>query len=165
MTDARLLAIATLGLWLGLACASPPAPRCDLAAEPEAGQFARVEVTLAPDASSLAPKAAAELLVWLRQSALDWLEQRDRLAPDGELTLLVTIDSARLRSASTTWLFGWVAAPDHLAAQVSVLHGLERAARCPTRVESSLAGYSWRDPDARLERLARRLGQRIAEGL
>lgn len=163
--NARLLAIAALGLWLGLACASAPAPRCDRASEPETGRFARVEVALAPDASSLAPKAAAELLVWVRQSALDWLEQGDRLAPGGELTLLVTIDSARLRSAATTWLFGWAAAPDHLAAQVSVLHGLERATRCPARVESALAGYSWRDPDARLERLARRLGRRIAEGL
>jgi hypothetical protein len=165
MADARLPAIATLGLWLWLACASAPAPRCDLASEPETGRFARVEVALAPDASSLGPKAAAELLVRVRQSALDWLEQRDRLAPDGELTLLVTVDSARLRSAPTAWLFAWAAAPDHLAAQVSVLHGLERATRCPARVESALAGYSWRDPNARLERLARRLGQRIAEEL
>jgi hypothetical protein len=161
MADARLFAIAALGL----ACASPPAPRCDPSLGPETGRFARVEVAIAPDEASLAPKAAAEVVVWVRQSALDWLEQRDRLARDGDLTLLVTIDSARLRSAATTWLFAWAAAPDHVAARVSVLHGLDRADRCPARVESALSGYSWRDPDARLERLARRLGQRIAEGL
>ena len=161
MTDFRWLAIAALAL----GCAVHPLPSCDLQPGRQVGQVARVEVALAPEASSLAPKAAAELLVQVRQSALDWLEQRDRLRPDGELTLLVTVDSARLRSAPTAWLFGWAAAPDHLAAQVSVLSGLERATRCPARVESALAGYSWRDPEARLERLARRLGQRIAEGL
>src|SRR5262247_1160583 len=100
MADARLLAIA----WLGLACASPPAPRCALASLPATARFARVEVALAPDASSLRSKAGAELVAWVRQSALDWLEQRDRLARDGDQTLLVTIDSVRLRSAATTWL-------------------------------------------------------------
>ena len=163
MADSRLLAVAALGL--GLACASAPPPHCELGSAPEPGRFARVEVALAPEATSLDAESTARILALVRQSARDWLEQRDRLAPDGALSLELRIDSARLRSAWVTWLFAWAAAPDHLSAQVSVLRGLERAARCPVRVESALAGYAWRDPDARLERLARRLGHRIAEGL
>ena len=165
MADARFLAITALGVGLGLACASAPAPRCDPASEPEAGRFARAEVALAPDASSLAPKAAAELLVWVRQSALDWLEQRGRLAPDGRATVEVAIDSARLRSELSAWLFAWIAPPDHLSARVALRRGALRTPRCAARVESALSGWSWRDPEPREDRLARRLGQRVAEGL
>lgn len=161
MAGARPIAIAALGLWLG--CAGEPLPHCDFGHQ--LGQVARVEVSLAPGVGTLDADAAARLVTTVRQSALDWLEQRDRLATDGELTLLVTVDSTRLRSSATAWLFAWAAPPDHLAALVAVLRGLDRAPRCPARVESALAGYSWRDPDARLERLARRLGHRIAEGL
>jgi hypothetical protein len=164
MPAARQLAIA-LGIGTSLACASAPAPRCEPSAEPESGRFARVEVALPPDGSKLAPEEGARLVALVRQSARDWLEQRDRLSTDGELTLLVAIDGARVRSAAVAWLFAWLAAPDHLTAQVSVLRGLDRESRCPVRVESALSGYSWRDPDARLERLARRLGHRIADGL
>jgi hypothetical protein len=149
---------------LALACAGAPAPHCDLPSRPEPGRFARVEVAVAPGAA-LDAASAAHLLGSVRQSARDWLEQRDRLAPDGELSLQVRVEALRLRSAWVTWLFAWAVAPDHLAAQVTVLRGLERVDRCPARVESALSGYSWRDPDARLERLARRLGHRIAEGL
>jgi hypothetical protein len=167
MADARLLAIAALGVGFGLACANPPAPRCEESSE--IGRIARVEVALAPDASGLAPEEGALVVAVVRQSALDWLEQQNRLAPDGQLALVVTIDSARLRSGAVTWLFAWAAAPDHLAAQVVLERGHARDPtlhlRCPVRVESALAGYSWRDPDARLARLARRLGRRIAEGL
>ncbi|TMA33577.1 MAG: hypothetical protein E6J87_09685 [Deltaproteobacteria bacterium] len=77
----------------------------------------------------------------------------------------MTIDAARLRSAWVTWLFAWAAAPDHLAAQVSVLRDLALVPSCPVRVESAVSGYSWRDRDARVAHLARRLGHRIAEGL
>jgi hypothetical protein len=161
MADPRCFAIAALGL----ACASAPERLCDRPSTSDTGRYARVEVALAPDASSLSPDAAARLVAWVRQSARDWLEQRDRLAPDGELALVVTIGSARLRSPTVTWFFAWATAPDHLAAQVLVVRGSEPASRCPVRVESALAGYSWRDPEARLERLARRLGHRIAEEL
>jgi hypothetical protein len=161
----RARAIASAALALGLACANVPAPRCDLPSAPEAGRFARVEVALAPDAASLDDASAARLLGEVRQSARDWLEQRDRLAPDGELSLQVRVEALRLRSSWVTWLFAWAVAPDRLAARVTVLRGLERADRCPERVESALSGYSWRDPDVRLDRLARRLGHRIADGL
>jgi hypothetical protein len=163
MADSRPLAIAALAL--GLACAGGPAPRCELASEAAPGRFAQVEVTVVGDAASLGAESTARLAGLVRQSARDWLEQRDRLAPDGELTLQVTVDVARLRSSTVTWLFSWAVPPDQLAAQVAVRRGEERTSRCPARVESALAGYSWRDPDPRLERLARRLGHRVAEGL
>ncbi len=157
----RLLAIAPLAL----ACASAPAPRCELPPGPD-GRVARVEVVLAPaGVRALGRERAERVAALVRQSARDWLEQADRLAPDGELALEVTIDSARLRSAGSTWLFAWIASPDHLAAQIAVRRGAERAGQCPVHVESALSGYAWRDPDARLERLARRLGRRAAAGL
>jgi hypothetical protein len=123
-------------------------------------------VAVAPEvAADLEDDAAAALARAVRQSARDWLEQRDRLAGDGELALVVRIDSARLRPAWVAWLFAWVAAPDQLATQVLVLRGAEPVSSTPVRVESALSGWAWRDPDERLDRLARRLGQRIAEGL
>ncbi len=162
MAGSRPLAVAALAL----ACAGAPVPEPDFQSAPEDARYARVEVSLAPGAaSSLDPEARAQLVTWVRQSARDWLEQRGRLAPDGECSLVVTVDSARLRSSWVTWLFAWAAAPDHLEAQVFVLRGLDRVASHARRVESALAGYAWRDPEARLERLARRLGRRIAEGL
>jgi hypothetical protein len=164
MADFRWLAIAALGL----GCAAPSAPPCDPWSR-QLGQVARVEVSLAPDAGSLDPEASARLVATVRQSALDWFEQRGRFATEGQLALRVTIDSVRLRGTVSTWLFGWVAAPDHLAARVSVerehTRDLVNGNLCPARVESALAGWSWRDREARLDRLARRLGQRVAEGL
>jgi hypothetical protein len=162
MSDSRAFAVAAIAL--GLACAAPREPSSHPARV--AGRYARVEVALAQDgARCLDADDAARLIGVVRQSARDWLEQRDRLAPDGAYTLEVTVESARLRSGWVTWLFAWAAAPDHVAGRVSVLRGGARVARYPVRVESALAGYSWRDPDARLDRLARRLGRRLAEGL
>lgn len=163
MAGARLLAIAALAL----GCAARHPSPCELPRQ--LGQVARVEVSLAPDAGSLDAEAAGRLAATVRQSALDWFEQRGRFAADGQLSLLVTIDSMRVRGTVAAWLFGSVALPDHLAAQVSMerehTRDLETADLCPARVESALAGWSWRDREARLERLARRLGRRIAEGL
>jgi hypothetical protein len=162
MADFRLLAIAPLSLVL--ACARPPGAVCDLPPPALEERYAGVAVALAPGLS-LDPAAAARVAAVTRQSALDWLEQRGRLAPDRGSSVAVTVDSARLRSALSTWLFAWTAPPDHLAARVSLRRGAEHEPRCSARVESALAGWSWRDPEARLDRLARRLGQRIAEGL
>jgi hypothetical protein len=164
MTGSRSFAVVVIAL--GFACASAPPAVQSLRPPPIEGRYARVEVALAPDhARCLEAEAATRLIAGVRQSARDWLEQGDRLAPDGALVLEVTVDSTRLRSAWVTWLFAWAAAPDHLAARVSVLRDGASVAVYPVRVESSLAGYSWRDPDARLDRLARRLGHRLAEGL
>jgi hypothetical protein len=125
-----------------------------------------VEVAVAPEvAARLEDGAGARVARTVRQSARDWLDQGGRLAADGELSLVVSVESARLRPAWKTWLFAWAAAPDHLAARVLVLRGAERLSSTPVRVESALGGWAWRDPEERLDRLARRLGRRLAEGL
>ena len=162
----RLRSFAVVAIALGLACASAPPAVQSLRPPPVEGRYALVEVSLAPDgARCLEAGAATRLIAVVRQSARDWLDHGGRLAPDGEFMLEVAVDSTRLRSAWVTWLFAWAAAPDHLAARVSVLRDGARVAGYRVRVESALAGYSWRDPDARLDRLARRLGHRLVEGL
>lgn len=160
-------AAALLGL-AALACAG--APPAEAPPAPVAGRVGRVEVTLASDAvgRGLPADALRSLRAVLRQSARDWLEQEDRLAPDaapGALALEIRLESLRLRSGLVTWLFAWAAAPDHLAARVRVLRDGAPVSEGALRVESRLAGYSWRDPAPRLERLARRLGRRVAMGL
>jgi hypothetical protein len=162
MTGSRPLPIAVFAL--ALACAGTPAAVCELAPPAPGERYAGVEVALAPGLS-LDPGAAARVAVVTRQSALDWLEQRGRLATGGGSSVAVTVESARLRSGLTTWLFAWASGPDHLFARVALRRESEHTVRCPVRVESALAGWSWRDPEPRLDRLARRLGQRIAEGL
>jgi hypothetical protein len=160
MADSRLLAIAALGL----ACASAPVAVCKLPPPAPEERYAAVEVALDPELS-LDPASAARVAAVTRQSALDWLEQRGRLAPDGGSSVAVTVDSARLRSAFSTWLFAWAGPPDHLSARISLRRASEQTPRCEARVESALSGWSWRDSQTRLDRLARRLGQRVAEGL
>jgi hypothetical protein len=151
-----------------LACSAAPRPAGRPA--PVAGTFGRVEVRLAdPSLAGLAGGDARRLAAIVRQSARDWLEQADRLAPPAPapapLALEITLESLRLRSAATTWLFAWAAAPDHLAARVRVLRAGTEVSAGAVRVESALAGFSWRDPAPRLERLARRLGRRVVSGL
>src|SRR5688572_15217559 len=98
---------------LSLACAGapaadpPPRPR-----SPE-GLYARVEVAVAPEvAARLEDGAGARVARTVRQSARDWLDQGGRLAAEGELSLVVSVESARLRPGWKTWLFAWAAAPD-----------------------------------------------------
>jgi hypothetical protein len=149
-----------------LACSGAPAPEAPARPERPEGRYARVEVAVAPAvAGQLPADAAAALARAVRQSARDWLEQGNRLAPDGELSLVVNVESARLRSACVALLFAWATAPDHLAARVLVLRGAEPVANISVRAESALSGWEWRDPGQRLDRLARRLGQRVVEGL
>ena len=160
----RKIALGLAALVLG--CAGAPAPEPPARPERPEGRYARVDVAVAPGvAEQLPADAAPPLARAVRQSARDWLEQGDRLAGDGELSLAVSVESARLRPAWKAWLFAWAAAPDHLAARVLVLRGAEPVSSAPVRVESGLSGWDWRDPAERLDRLARRLGQRVAEGL
>jgi hypothetical protein len=162
MPHLRWLATAALAL----ACAGAPPPEEPIAGLPADARYAVVEVALAPEAASgLDDRASAELLRQVRQSARDWLEQGGRLAADGECSLLVSIESVHVRSAFTAWWFGWIAAPDRISARIQVLRGLDRVASGPVRVESALWGYSWRDPDERRSRLARRLGRRVVEAV
>ena len=147
------------------ACAGAPAA---VAPAPVEGRVGRVEVRVARDAAmprSLAPEDRTRLLAVVRQSARDWLEQEGRLAEPAPLALEVELEALELRSAAVTWLFAWAAAPDQLAARVRVLRDGAVVSDGRLRLESALSGYSWRDPGARLDRLARRLGRRIALGL
>jgi len=148
-----------------LACVRAEAP-AGSEAQPVEGRFSRVTVVLSDSgARPFGREAAERTAATVRQSARDWLEHDDRLAASGELELEVDLESLHLRSAVTTWLFSSLAEPDHLAAIVSVRREGALAARYPVRVESALAGYGWRDREERLDRLARRLGQRVAESL
>jgi hypothetical protein len=161
--------IATLALG-ALGCAGPPPEGVVTSPQPIGGQFAGVEVSFAAlegvgAGFDLEPADADQLRATVRQSALDWLENANRLSDHGSLDLYVALDSLRLRSATVTWLLAWAAPPDHLAAEVQVARAGVAVARYRVRVESGLDGYSWRDPAARLDRLARRLGRRLAEGL
>jgi len=101
----------------------------------------------------------------LRQSALDWLDARGRFAPDGELSLHVHIRFVRLRSELVALLFGRASRADRLEATITVKRGDRRLADFPVRVASSLGGRAWKDPEERLQRMARVLGRRVAEGL
>ena len=163
MNAPRLAAL--LGL-LALGCAGADVAPPSVFRAPTTGRVARVEVSFsAPDATGLARAEAGRTAAVVRQSARDWLEHGQRLAADGPLALEVSLDSLCLRSSLVTWLFSWAAAPDHLAARVVVRRRGTRVAAFPLRVESALAGFAWRDPEARLERLARRLGHRVAAEL
>jgi hypothetical protein len=148
-----------------LACAGSDVPAASPALAVE-GRFSRVTVSVTEGGTQpFGPDAASRTAATVRQSARDWLEHEDRLAFEGELELEVDVDAAHLRGALTTWLFAALVPPDYLAATVSVRREGALAARYPVRVESALAGYGWRDREERLDRLARRLGQRVAESL
>jgi hypothetical protein len=130
------------------------------------GRIARVDVAFAEaDLGGLAADEAVRAAGVVRQSARDWLEHEGRLREDGDLAVTATLDALHLRANTTTWLFAWATAPDHLGARVVVRRAGEPVADFPIQVESALSGYSWRDRDERLERLARRLGHRIAARL
>jgi hypothetical protein len=131
-----------------------------------AGGVARVDVAFAPPgAGRLEPDEATRTAATVRQSARDWLEHSGRLASDGDLAVAVALDSLRLRGAFSTWLLAWAVPPDHLSAHVVVSRSGRPVADFPLRVESALAGFGWRDRESRLDRLARRLGQRLAARL
>jgi len=147
-------------------CAATPSP----ASEPDDGAIAGTVGSVAvafPDVgrSARARERGARASALVRQSARDWLEEAGRLAPEGELAVEATLEALRLRGALATWLFAWAVPPDHLSARVAVHRRGLPEARFALRVESALAGYGWRDPEERLDRLARRLGRRLAERL
>ena len=101
----------------------------------------------------------------LRQSALDWLEQRRRFSPQGEIRVVVRIQDLRLRGPLAARWWPGLGAPDRHAVQVSARQGEVELARFERRVESRVGGRDWADSGARAQRLARRLGQRVAEAL
>ena len=101
----------------------------------------------------------------LRQSALDWLDARGRFDPSGELSVHVQIRSVRLRSELVALLFGRAWRADRLEAFARVTHGGQPVRGFPVRVARSVGGRDWKDPEERLQRMARVLGRRVAEGL
>jgi hypothetical protein len=155
--------LASALLLAGCAGAPPPEPDDD---GPIEGRVGSVAVAF-PDAgrSTAVRERAVRASTLVRQTARDWLEDKGRLAPDGPLAVVATLDSLRLRGAVATWLFAWAIPPDHLAARVVVSRAGRPVAGFGVRVESALAGYAWRDRGERLDRLSRRLGRRLAERL
>lgn len=101
----------------------------------------------------------------LRQSALDWLEARGRFDPAGAYAVEVQIRSVRLRGAWVALLLGRAAGEDHLEASVRLTRAGQLVNEFSSRVASSAGGRDWKDPAERLQRMARILGRRIAEGL
>ena len=81
------------------------------------------------------------------------------------LRVRVRVEALELRSTPTAWLLAGLAAPDRLSVGVEVADSNGVLARFPASAASTLGGWAWRDPDARLLRLARRLGMRVAQGL
>ena len=155
-----------------LACSSQPLPA---PVEPplppllgDRGTVGRVDVVADAPPLSGAQQALLrrhDAAPVLRQSALDWLDARGRFAPDGELSLHVHIRFVRLRSELVALLFGRASRADRLEATITVKRGDRRLADFPVRVASSLGGRAWKDPEERLQRMARVLGRRVAEGL
>lgn len=159
-----------LGLMGGVACAAarppappPPGPPFLLAGEARVG---RVEVEAAP---GLGREARARLEAGtgdvLRQSVLDWLDQRGRWDPSGALAVQVQVGTLRLRSRLRALLPGSWGRPDVLAARVRVSRQGELLKSFGVEATSRLGGRAWWDPAERLRRLARILGQRVVEGL
>jgi hypothetical protein len=155
-----------------LACRSEPLPAAVEPALPpllgDRGTVGRVDVVADAPPLSGAQQALLrrhDAAPVLRQSALDWLDARGRFAPDGELSLHVQIRFVRLRSELVALLFGRASRDDRLEATITVKRGDRRLADFPVRVASSLGGRAWKDPEDRLQRMARVLGRRVAEGL
>jgi len=101
----------------------------------------------------------------LRQTALDWLDARGHFDLEGEIALRVQIRDLRVRSQLAVLLLGGVAGSDHIEVSVVVLRGGEAVDDFAAHVVSAAGGRDWKRPGDRLERMARMLGQRVAEGL
>ncbi|MEM7412643.1 MAG: hypothetical protein AAF430_20600 [Myxococcota bacterium] len=154
-----------LCLGLGLAClfacaGAPKLPPCGLDPARFPGRVGEVRVTRV---DSLAGERGERARARVEQAARDWLEHWERWDPASEVTVAVELRDLRLRGSLTTWLFSAVAPPDRLRAGVETSEGGNRERWPELTVESGLSGFSWRDPEARSERLARRLGRRVAE--
>ena len=122
------------------------------------------------DAGALSASARAlldryEVGAALRQSTLDWLDERGAFDPEGELDVLVQIRSVRLRSAAVALLLGSLGGEDRLATFVVVTRDAVVVKTFEAEASSSSGGRGWRDPAERIERLARMLGRRIVEHL
>jgi hypothetical protein len=155
-----------------LACRSEPIPASVERSLPillgDRGTVGRVVVVADSPPLSTAQQALLRrhhAALVLRQSALDWLDARGRFGSSGELSLHVQIRSVRLRGEFVALLFGRASRADHLEAFVMVARNGQQVRNFSARVASSVGGRDWKDPEERLQRMARMLGRRIAEGL
>ena len=71
----------------------------------------------------------------------------------------------RLRGELVALLFGRASRADQLEAFVMLTRDTQRVKGFSARVTSSVGGRDWRDPEERMQRMARMLGRRVAEGL
>ena len=158
------LARALACLALALSCSAARGPEPESATTPHSGtppgpiSAVRVELASGLEAphGELARRVAA-------QTALDWLEHAGVFDPRASGRVYATITELRVRSATTTWLFPFLAPPDRMAVRVRFEGPPELGSSFEIAVESRVAGFRWRDRTMRAERLARRLGRRIAE--
>jgi hypothetical protein len=160
-----------VGAVLGLACASPmePPPAAHapfLLTQGLAVRGLHVEADAALDPSARDDLERLEAREVIRQSALDWLEHHDQFDPDtGELELRVRVRALSLRSRTSAWLWPDVAGTDRLEASVAALADGDLRKTFGVRTETRVGGKAWREPEARLRRLAQQLGRQIAERL
>ena len=108
---------------------------------------------------------AAEIPSVLRFGALDWFDHVERFDVRASLVLFVEVREVHLRSQLSTWLWPERVAPDRLRVLVRFRDatGFWRHEDFEWLETTRVGGWDWRDPQDRLERMARRLGRRIAE--
>ncbi len=163
---------ATLALLVAasLACAAPP-PSAEAPPGPLLPSGSRVRLLeVVPDPERLSASdrellADGEVASRVRQGALDALEQRRRFDPQGDATVRVRLVQVRLRSRLTTLLLSHRAGADQLTAEVDVERGGAPVGMLRIAATTALGGLEWRDPEKRLQRLARELARRISERL
>ena len=153
---------------LGFGCAAAPERVPDpvgLAALLGEMRVAAVAVAAGGGLGGAASRQLAEYEVRgvLRQSTLDWLELRRRFSPEGEIQLDIRIETFYLRGPLAARWWPELGAPDRIAVRVRVRRGAEDLAYFQRVLESRVGGSDWADSEARAQRLARRLGQRVAE--
>ena len=125
---------------------------------------AAADVLAAADASghhSLLDVAGVPML--LRVSSLDWFEHEHRFDREGDVYLEVEVKGVSRAGVMSTWLWRGLVGEDWLEVRVTVRDsgGLREDFTLTER--TAVEGWEWRDADARLDRMARRLGRRIAE--
>ena len=130
-------------------------------------RIADLRVTLGGDLSDSDRKTLelVDVPMLIRLAALDWFDHDGRFDIEGQISFEVEVLALALAGAIPVWLWrGW-AGDDRLEVKVRVLDaGVFREDFSLTE-RTGVEGWEWRDADARLDRMARRLGRRIAEVL
>ena len=152
---------------LGCASSTPPEPPRIPAPLPESVLVSDVRVELSPalDEDERARLQAADVSSMIRLGALDWFEHVGRFDRHASLVLLVEVREVHLRGALSTWLWPDGVEPDHVLVYVRFRDdaGFWRHEDFEWKETTRVGGWDWRDGEARLERVSRRLGRRIAE--